>query len=105
MKSGISLPAGIIIFAIIAIAPATAISIDEIDTGSLDIPEIDPLNFSKTPIGSAGALLTYAEHLIDAVNELLDFIDSIFEMLGMGESPDVGNLMKTLKEEVEGIGI
>ena len=104
MKTGITLPAALIIFAIIVV-PVTAISLEEIDTGSLDIPEISPLNFSGTPIGSAEALLTYAERLIDAANELLDFIDSIFEMLGMGDSPDVGNLTKILKEEIDGLGI
>ncbi|WP_421908748.1 hypothetical protein [Methanolacinia petrolearia] len=51
MKTGIILIVAIIITAA-AICPAVAVSVEEIDTGSLDIPELEALNFSETPLGS-----------------------------------------------------
>ena len=97
MKSGTTLIAAILIPALIII-PVHAITIEEIDTGSLDIPKLEELNFSDTPLGSPESLLAYSERLIKAAEELLDFIDSIFSMLGMVNDPDVENLMNILKE-------
>lgn len=97
MKTGAILITAILIPALIII-PVHAITIEEIDTGSLDIPEPDELNFSATPLGSLESLLTYTERLIKAAEELLDFIGSMFGMLGMENDPDVENLMNILKE-------
>jgi hypothetical protein len=97
MKTDAILVAAILIPALIII-PVHAVSIEEIDTGSLDIPEPDKLNFSATPLGSLESLLTYTERLIKAADELLNFIESMFSMLGMVNDPDVENLMKILKE-------
>jgi hypothetical protein len=97
MKTGIILIAAIIITAT-AICPAAAISAEEIDTGSLDIPELEALDFSETPLGSLESLLTYSERLIKAAEALLDFIDSIFSMLGMEDNTDVENLLNILDE-------
>ena len=97
MKTGIILIAAIIITAI-TICPAAAISVEEIDTGSLDIPELEALDFSETPLGSLESLLTYSERLIKAAEALLDFIGSIFSMLGMEDNTDVENLLNILED-------
>lgn len=93
---------GIVLTAIIVIAffffPASAVSLEDIDTEDLDIPEIEAMDFSETPIGSLEALGAYADRLIEAAEEILDFIGSIFEMLGMGEDSNVENLMNVLED-------
>ena len=80
------------------IFPASAISLEEIDTETLDIPEVEAMDFSGTPTGSLESLAAYAEHLIEAVEELLQFIESIFTMLGMENDSDVERLIDVLKE-------
>jgi len=95
--------AAVIFFTVIIITsffiiPASALSAEEIDTGKLDIPEIETMDLSGTPIGSLESILAYAERLIAAAEELLNFIESIFEMLGMEDNPDVENLMEILNE-------
>ena len=95
----IFLPA--IIVATLFFAPASAISIEDINTDKLDIPDIGAMNFSGTPPGSLESLGAYAERLVAAAKELLDFIESIFGMLGMDENTDVGELMKILEKGMD----
>lgn len=85
---------------VVLVLPVSAADLSDIgiDTGDLDIPEVDELNFSETPIGSMASLQTYVDHLVSAAMELLNFIESIFNMLGIGEDNDVTNLMSTLEE-------
>lgn len=78
--------------------PVCALSLDEIDTDSLNIPDIDKLDFTDTPIGSSASMEKYANHLIEAGEKLLQFIESIFEMLGLENNSDVTNLTKTLHD-------
>ncbi|MBN1432128.1 MAG: hypothetical protein JW931_05105 [Methanomicrobiaceae archaeon] len=97
MKTAVILLAATIIM-IIFIVPASGISLEEIDTETLDIPEVEAMDFSKTPIGSLESLAAYAEHLIEAFEELLQFIESIFTMLGMESDSDVKRLMDILNK-------
>lgn len=86
------------IIMIIFVAPTSAISPDEIDAEKLDIPNVEAMDYSDTPLGSLESLAAYAEHLIEAAEELLNFIESIFEMLGMEDNPDVERLVDVLNE-------
>lgn len=97
MKAGIIPLTGIIIMSVL-IFPVSALSAEEIDTSNLDIPEVETMDLSETPIGSLESIMAYAERLIAAAEELLNFIESIFEMLGMEDNPDVEKLMKILNE-------
>ena len=83
------------------IAPVSALSPDEIDTSDLDMPEIDDLDLSGNPIGSLDALEAYVNRLVTAAEELLNFIESIFEMLGMEEDEDVKKLLSVLDEGMD----
>jgi len=49
-------------------------------------------------IGTIGALQKFVDHLIDAADELLRFIDSIFEMLHMEEMDEIKNLKNVLED-------
>lgn len=78
--------------------PVCAVSLDEIDTDNLDIPDIDKMDYSDTPLGSSASMEKYANHLIEAGEKLLKFIESIFEMLGLDSNSDVTNLTKVLED-------
>jgi hypothetical protein len=97
MTISISLIPAVLILAF-GIMPASAISLDEINTSGLDIPEIGNMNFTDTPLGTIESLLAYSERLISAAEELLKFIESIFEMLDMENNEDVKNLLNILNE-------
>ncbi|MBP2133705.1 hypothetical protein J2128_001659 [Methanomicrobium sp. W14] len=80
------------------VLPASAISFEGINTSSLDIPEINEANFTENPLGTLESLEAYAEHLISAADEILKFIESIFDMLGIANDENVTNLMNILNE-------
>ena len=70
----------------------------KINTSKIYSPEVKPPDFSENPVGTLGALQELTDYLIDAADEMMRLIDSIFEMLGMEETDEVKNLKEVLED-------
>lgn len=70
----------------------------KINTSKIYSPEVKHPDFSENPVGTLGALQELTDYLIDAADEMMGLIDSIFEMLGMEETDEVKNLKKVLED-------
>ena len=97
MKIPAAVPLAILLTFAMLFAPVSASSVEDFDTDVLDIPELEAMDYSETPLRTLESLAAYAEHLIEAAEELLNFVDSIFEMLGMEENSEVKELMDVLE--------
>ncbi|WP_157202316.1 hypothetical protein [Methanoplanus limicola] len=78
--------------------PDTILTDSEINTSKLYSPEVKPLDLSENPVGTLGALQELIDQLTSAADEIIHFIDSIFEMLGMEEREEVKNLKDALED-------
>ncbi|MDE4907157.1 hypothetical protein L0665_00750 [Methanogenium marinum] len=76
-----------------------AVQADELfNISKIDSPDTVSMDYSKTPLGTTDALLGYIQYLSDLTEELVDFIASIFDMLGMEDDPQVNDLMTELNQ-------
>jgi hypothetical protein len=76
----------------------TILTESEINTSKLYSPEVKPLDLSENPVGTLGALQELIDQLTSAADEIIHFIESIFEMLGMEEREEVKNLKDALED-------
>ncbi|WP_165077239.1 hypothetical protein [Methanogenium sp. MK-MG] len=64
----------------------------------IDSPDTVSMDYSKTPLGTTNAFTSFVQYLSDLAEELIEFIASIFDMLGMKDDPHVDDLMTELNQ-------
>jgi hypothetical protein len=83
----------IVLLIIPAVQADQAFNISKIDS-----PDTVSMDYSETPLGTTDAFTGFVQYLIDLATELIEFITSIFAMLGMEDDPQVDNLMTELNQ-------
>ena len=71
----------------------------------IDTPDTVSMDYAKTPLGSIDSLTGFVQYLCDLADEMIEFIASIFDMLGMKDDPHVDDLMTELNKSREAIKI
>lgn len=71
------------------------------DTSKLHAPVVPVVDYSNAPLGTVDALGVYVQSLLRAAGELIRFINSIFEMLGIADDANVKELMEMYDKWME----
>jgi len=91
----------LVVFLIVFMFGANVQASQEYDISQLETPVIPVVDYSKAPLGTLDSLKVYVDSLFEAAGELLRFINSIFEMLGMEEDTNVKELLEMYEGGME----
>ncbi len=97
MRNNRSLRFFVILCLVVLTVPAVQAD-QAFNISKIDSPDTVTMDYSKTPLGTTASCTAFVQYLNDLTEELIEFIASIFDMLGLGDDPQVDNLMTELNQ-------